>query len=76
MGNKHNKDSTSLKSVEHIITLSSTITKCVSISGFASLLSIPIGVTSSEIGLKIFPITGGIKKYKLRIKKKRKTMIK
>ena len=73
MGNKHNKDSTILKSIEHVITLSSTITRCFSISGFASLLS--IGVTSSEIGLTIFSITGGIKKYKLRIKEKRKTMI-
>ena len=54
MGNKHNKDSAILKSIEHIITLSSTITQCVLISGFASLLSVPVGVTSSEIELKFF----------------------
>ena len=40
------------------------VTGCVSISGFASLVDIPIGIMSSAIGLKLFPITAGITKYK------------
>ena len=36
------------------------------------LLGIPIGVTSSALGLKIFAIAAGIKKYKSIIKKKEK----
>ena len=42
----------------------STITGCVSISAFASLVGIPIGITSSPIALKICVITTGIKKRK------------
>ena len=36
---------------------------CVSISAFASLVGISIGITSSVIGLKICVITAAIKKY-------------
>ena len=50
----------------------SPITGCVSISGFASLVGIPIGITSSETELKTSVITAGIKKYKSMIKKKKK----
>ena len=50
----------------------STITGCSSISDFASLLGIPIGIPSSAIGLKICAIFAGIKKYKSIIKKKKK----
>ena len=39
---------------------------------FISLLGIPIGITSSPIGLKTCAITAGIKKYKSIIKKKNK----
>ena len=37
---------------------------------FGSLLGIPIGIISSEIGLKICTIAKGIKKYKWIFKKK------
>ena len=47
---------------EHFPILASTITGCTSISAFASLLGISIGITSSAIGLKICVITAGIKK--------------
>ena len=50
----------------------SPITGCVSISAFASLVGIPIGITSSETELKTSVITAGIKKYKSMIKKKKK----
>ena len=55
-----------------MLNIISTITGCVSISAFASLVGIPIGITSSSIGLKICAITVGIKKYKSIIKKKKK----
>ena len=45
---------------------------CISISALASLLGIPLGITSFAIGLKICAIAAGIKRYKLIIKKKKK----
>ena len=62
---KHKKVCETLNYIEHFLILGSTITGCVSISVFASLVGIPIGITSSSIRLKIFPITAAIKKYKL-----------
>ena len=53
--------------------LASTITGCVSISTFASLVAIAIGITISAVGITISGITAGIKKYKSTIKKKKKT---
>ena len=52
--------------------LGSTITGCLSISAFSSLVGISVGITSSGIGLKNCAITAGIKKYKSIIKRKRK----
>ena len=72
MSKKHKKVCTTLNYIEHFLILASTITGCVSISAFASLIGIPIGITSSAIGLKICAITAGIKKYKSIIKKKKK----
>ena len=57
---------------DHLLIVISPLTGCVSISAFASLVEIPIGITSSAIGLKICVITVAIKKYKSIIKKKRK----
>ena len=47
--------------IEHFFILASVDTGCISISAFASLLGIPIGITSSALGLKICAITAGIK---------------
>ena len=58
--------------VDHSLTVISTITRCVSISAFAFLDAILIGITSSAIWLKIWLITTGIKKYYLIIKTKKK----
>ena len=52
------------------------MTGYVSISAFASLAGIPIGIASSGVGLKICVVTPGIKKYKSIIKKKAKSTIK
>ena len=72
MSKKHKKVCKSLNYVTHFLILGSTITGYVSISAFASLVDIPIGITSSAIGLKICGITAGIKKYKSIIKRKKK----
>ena len=65
-----------LNYVEHLLILTSTVAGCVSISAFASLGAIPVGLTSFAVGIKICAITAGIKQYKSIIKKKRKSMIK
>ena len=65
-----------LNYIEHLLILVSTITSCVSISAFTSLVGIPIGITSSAIGLKIWVITVGWKKYKSIINKKEKSKMK
>ena len=48
------------------------VTVGISISAFSSLIGIPIGITSSSVGLKICATTAGIKNYKSIIKKKEK----
>ena len=70
MSKKHKKVCTTLNYIEHFLILASKITECVSISAFASLIGITIGITSSAIELNICAITAGIKKYKSIIKKK------
>ena len=70
MKRKHKKACTTLNYVEHFLLLASSITGCISISAFASLIGIVIGIESSGIGLKICAITPGIKASKSIIKKK------
>ena len=40
-----------LNYVEHVLILVSTVTGCVSISAFATLVCVPVGITSSAVGL-------------------------
>ena len=68
---KHKRVCTTLNYVEHFLILASAVTEYISISTFASLLGISIGITNSAIGLKICRIASGIKKYKSMIKKKK-----
>ena len=72
MSNWHKKVYTTLNYIENVPILAYAVTGCILISAFASLHGIPIGVTSSAIGLKFFAIIAGIKKYKSIIKKKKK----
>ena len=72
MSKKHKKVCATLNYIEHLLILVSTINGCISISAFASLLGIPIEITSSAIELKICAITARVKKYKSIIKKKKK----
>ena len=69
---KHKKVCTTLNYIEHFLILASEITECNSISAFASLPGISIGITISAIALKLCAIAAGIKKYKSIIKKKKK----
>ena len=72
MRRKHKEVCTSLNCIKHFLILDSTITKCISISAFDSLIGIPIGITSSAIVLKICAIAAGIKMQKSIIRKEKK----
>ena len=72
MNEKYKKACKYLNYVEHLLILVSTVTGCVSISAFASLVCVPVGITSSAVGIKICAITTGNKMHKLIIKKKQK----
>ena len=64
MSEKHEKVCKVLSYIDPLLIAVSTISGCVSISAFASLVGISVGITSYAIGLKICGITAGIKKYK------------
>lgn len=72
VGKKHKKDSKVLIYIEHSIIFVSAITGHVSISAFASVIGIPMGIKSTVVGLKTCAVTAGIRKYNSIIKKKRK----
>ena len=72
MSRRYNKVCATPNYIEHFLILASTITGCISISAFATLLGIPIWIASSAIGLKLCVIAAGIKKYQPIIKKKKK----
>ena len=57
MSEKNKKTCTTLNYIEHSLILGSKI------SAFASLVGIPIGITTSAVGLKICAITATIKEY-------------
>ena len=69
MSGRNKKISTALNYIGHVLVLVSIIIGCISISGFASLLGLLVGITSSTIGWKVFLITTGIKKYNSTIQK-------
>ena len=72
MGEKYKTTCKYLNYVLHLLILVSTGTGCTSISAFASLVCVPVGITSSAVGINICAITEGIKKSKSVIKKKQK----
>ena len=63
---------TTLSYKEHFLILVSTVTGCICISGFVSLVGIPIEIMSFVIGLESCAITVEITKYKSAILKKKK----
>ena len=72
MSEKYKKACKYLNYIEQLLVLASTITGCVSIYVFVSLVCVPVGITSSAVGIKICGFTAGIKKHKSIIKKKNK----
>ena len=65
MSEKYKKTCKYLNYIEHLHILALTVTSCVWISAF-------VGITSSAVGIEIFAISAGIKKYKSITKKKKK----
>ena len=72
MWKNHKKVSKTINYTENLLILVSTVIGCGSISAFASLVGIPIGITSSAIEIKICVITAGVKNYKSIVKKNKK----
>ena len=60
ISNEHRNICTSLNYVEHLLILVYAVSGCVSASAFTSLFGLPVGISSSVVGLKICAITAGI----------------
>ena len=71
MSRQYKKVYATLNYIEHFLIMASAITRCISISAFVSLIVIPIGITSSAIGLKVCAVSVGIRKHQSIIKKKK-----
>ena len=52
---------------EYFLIFISAVSGCVSISAFALVIGVPVGITSSALGLKICAMTAGIKKSIIKI---------
>ena len=61
MNKKYKKIFTTLNYIEHFLNIASVVNGCISVTAFASLLGILIGITSSAIGSKICAPTARIK---------------
>ena len=48
----------------YLLILVLTVTDCVSVSAFASLVCVPVDIKTFVVGIKVCAITIGIKKYK------------
>ena len=72
MNEKYKKTCKYLNYVWNLLILVSAVTGCISISAFASLVCVLVGITSSAVGLKICAITAEIKMEKSVITKKKK----
>ena len=75
MSEKHNKVYGVLNYIECLLILIFTVTRCIYISSFASLVGFPIGIKNSAIALKICVKTSGIKKCEWITEKKEKKSI-
>ena len=69
---KYKKVSKDLNYIQYLLILASLVTGCVSISVFASLVGIPVGIASSTAKVKFCAIIVGIKKCKSIIQRKKK----
>ena len=71
---KHKNVRTTLNYIEHFFNLVSGFPGCISISTFAYLLGIPIGISVS-LELKTFAINAEVKNYESIFKKTKKSMM-
>ena len=62
--------------IKQFLVLASAVTGFISISTFAFLLGVPIKITSSAIGLKIFATAAGLKGISPLSRKRRRNVIK
>ena len=69
MNEKYKKTCKYLNYVEHLLIIASVITGCISISAFASLVAISVGITSFAVGINVFAVTAGLINDKSIIKK-------
>ena len=58
--------------LEHFLVFVSAVSGRFSISAFASLVSVPVIIVCSTVGIKICAATAGTKKYKSAVKEKKK----
>ena len=75
MSEKHKNVCQALNYFQNFLDFAYDINHSVSISAFASLVCISLGITSSELGIKTFATTKWIKMYKSIIKKIKRTII-
>ena len=71
MSKKHKKTYRNVNFFENSLLFIFAVPCCFTVSGFVSLVFIPIGITSSAVELKIQAITAEAKKYQSVIKKKK-----
>ena len=64
MTKKHKTVCRVLNYTEHLLIITSPVSRCISVSSFASLIGIPIGITTSTIKLNICGITTRFKNFK------------
>ena len=76
MSMKHKKVCRVLNYMEHSLIVISIITRCISISAFASLVGICLGIASSAIRLQFCVITARIKNQVNKQNKSKRNMIK
>ena len=60
---KYKKTSKYLNYVEKLLILASAVTGCVSIFAYSSLIYVPVGITSSAVGISICAVTAESKRY-------------
>ena len=60
---------------KHFLIFISAVTGFISVFPFALLVGVSVGIANSVVGLKIYAITAGIKKYQSIIKKKKEHLI-
>ena len=63
MSEKYKKTSKYLTYVEKLLILASAVTGCVSIFAYSSLIYVPVGITSSAVGISICAVTAESKRY-------------